>query len=85
VPVLAGVGQASTVGGLSVPSSWSAAAPVTSSGPSSLAGSGWTVVQEEAMPVPAGMPAMAIAGKSLAFGGPRYGFRPTVLPKVVVV
>ncbi len=85
VPVLAGVGQASTVGGLSVPSSWSAAAPVTSSGPSSLTGSGWTVVQEEAMPVPAGMPAMAIAGKSLAFGGPRYGFRPTVLPKVVFV
>ncbi len=35
--------------------------------------------------VPAGMPAMATAGKSLGFGGPRYGFKPTVMPKMVLV
>jgi PPE-repeat protein len=86
-PVLAGLGQASTVGGLSVPSGWSAATPATSSGASALAGSGWAVAPEEAAPmaaVPAGMPAMATAGKSLAFGGPRYGFKPTVMPKMVL-
>jgi PPE-repeat protein len=87
-PVLAGLGQASTVGGLSVPASWSAATPATSSGASALAGSGWAVAPEEAAPVaavPAGMPAVATAGKSLGFGGPRYGFKPTVMPKSVFV
>ncbi|OBF63649.1 hypothetical protein A5787_01135 [Mycobacterium sp. 852002-50816_SCH5313054-b] len=83
-PVLAGLGQASTVGGLSVPASWSAAAPATSS--TASAGSGWAVTPEEATPmtaVPAGMP-MAMAGTSSGFGGPRYGFKPTVMPKTVL-
>jgi len=87
-PVLAGLGQASTVGGLTVPASWSAATPATSAGASALAGSGWAVAPEEAAPmaaVPAAMPAMATAGKSLGFGGPRYGFKPTVMPKMVLV
>jgi PPE-repeat protein len=84
-PVLAGLGQASTIGGLSVPASWSAATPGTSSGASALAGSGWAVAPEEAAAVPAGMPAVATVGKSLGFAGPRYGFKPTVLPKVVLV
>jgi PPE-repeat protein len=87
-PVLAGLGQASTVGGLSVPAGWSAATPATSSGASALAGSGWAVAPEEAAPVgavPAGMPAVATVGKSLGFGGPRYGFKPTVMPKMVLV
>lgn len=87
-PVLAGLGQASTVGGLSVPASWSASAPVKGSGASALAGSGWSAAPEEAAPtgaVPAGMPAMATAGKSLGFGGPRFGFKPTVMPKMVLV
>jgi PPE-SVP subfamily C-terminal region len=35
--------------------------------------------------VPAGMGAVATAGKSLGFGGPRYGFKPTVMPKMVLV
>jgi PPE-repeat protein len=85
-PALAGLGQASTVGGLSVPASWSAATPAASSGASVLAGSGWAVAPEEAGPVaavPAGMPAMAMAGKPIGFGGPRYGFRPTVMPRTV--
>jgi PPE-repeat protein len=85
---LAGLGQASTVGGLSVPASWSAATPATSSGASALAGSGWAVAPEEAAPVaavPARMGAVATAGKSLGFGGPRYGFKPTVMPKMVLV
>jgi len=87
-PVVAGLGQASTVGGLSVPSGWSAATPATSPSASALTGSGWTAAPEEAASttaMPAGMPAMAMAGKSLSFGGPRYGFKPTVMPKMVVV
>ena len=84
-PVLAGLSQASTVGGLSVPASWSAAIPATNSGASAFAGSGWAVAPEETAAVPAGMPAVAAVGKSLGFAGPRYGFKPTVLPKVVLV
>jgi len=85
-PMLVGMGRASAVGGLSVPASWSSAAPAMDSGASALEGSGWAVAPEEAAPVtavPAGMPAMAAAGKGLGFSGPRYGFKPTVMPKTV--
>ena len=86
----AAVGEASAVGGLSVPASWSAAAPATSvaSSTAPLAGSGWTAAAE-AEPVAAmpGMPGMAAAAKGAgAYGtGPRYGFKPIVMPKQVVV
>jgi PPE-repeat protein len=87
----ASVGEASAVGGLSVPASWSAAAPATSvaSAAAPLEGSGWTVASETAQPVSAmpGMPGMAAAAKGAgAYGaGPRYGFKPIVMPKQVVV
>ncbi|OBI39365.1 PPE family protein [Mycobacterium colombiense] len=87
----AAVGQASTVGRLSVPSTWSAAAPATqlASAAAPLEGSGWTVASEAAEPVTAmpGMPGMAGAAKAAgAYGnGPRYGFKPIVMPKQVVV
>ncbi len=83
--VLASAGQAGSVGGLTVPASWSSATPEGAS----LAGSGWTGGVEEPAPVsavPAGMPAMANAGRAgLGFGGPRYGVKPTVMPKPVGV
>jgi PPE-repeat protein len=86
--VTAGMGEASSVGGLSVPASWSAATPATlASSTAPLEGSGWTAATaatEEAAPVAAmpGMPGMAAAAKGAAgFGGPRYGFKPTVMPK----
>jgi PPE-repeat protein len=85
-PVLVSAGQASTVGGLSVPSTWSAAAPAMNSSAAPLEGSGWTMGPAEAAPVtavPAGMPAMAAAGKGFGFSGPRYGVKPTVMPKTV--
>ncbi len=85
-PVLVSAGQASTVGGLSVPSTWSAAAPAINSSAAPLEGSGWTMAPGEATPVtavPAGMPAMAMAGKGFGFSGPRYGVKPTVMPKTV--
>jgi PPE-repeat protein len=85
-PVLASVAQASTVGGLSVPASWSAATPSPGSGVSTLAS--WAVDSEttaSVAAVPTGMPMAAAAGKPLGFSGPRYGFKPTVMPKVVLV
>lgn len=86
----ASVGGAGAVGGLSVPASWSAAAPATAAAAAApLEGSGWTVASEAAQPVTAmpGMPGMAAAAKGAgAYGaGPRYGVKPIVMPKQVVV
>lgn len=85
--VLAGMGEASSVGKLSVPVSWSSAAATVPSGATALEGSGWSV-PEETGPITAmpGAPATAAAGKgSAASRGPRYGFTPTVMPKQVFV
>ena len=89
-PVLAGLGQASSVGGLSVPPSWAGvSAPEVSPGAATLAGTGWTTAAPASAPVtamPAGMPAVASAGRGgLGFGAPRYGVKPTVMPKPAVV
>jgi len=85
----AGLGEASLVGGMSVPASWSSAAPATlASSTAPLEGSGWTAATDEAAggPVTGMMPGMAAAGKGAgAMAGPRYGFKPTVMPKQVVV
>ncbi|ORA11359.1 PPE family protein [Mycobacterium asiaticum] len=84
----AAVGEASLVGSLSVPASWASAAPAAEAAAgTALAGSGWTVPTEGAAPgVMAGMPGMASAAKGAgAYAGPRYGFKPTVMPKQVVV
>lgn len=85
--VSAGLGEASLVGSLSVPASWSSATPAAASTAGLLSGSGWSV-PEEAGPVSgmAGMPGMAAAAKGAgAYAGPRYGFKPIVMPKQVVV
>ncbi len=86
----AAMGEASAVGGLSVPAGWSAATPATlASSTAPLEGSGWTAATEEAAPVAAmpGMPGAAAGARGAgAYGaGPRYGFKPTVMPKQVVV
>jgi PPE-repeat protein len=85
----AGLGGASAVGGLSVPAGWSSAAPATlASSTAPLEGSGWTASTDEAGgPVSGMMPGMATAGKAAgAYGSaPRYGFKPIVMPKQVVV
>lgn len=87
-PVSAGLGNASSVGRLSVPAAWSAATPA-GTGSATLPGTGWTAAAEESRPVvtvPAGMPSVASAGRGgFGFGAPRYGFKPTVIPKSVVV
>ena len=72
-----------------MPAGWNAAAPASlASSTAPLAGSGWTAAAE-AEPVAAmpGMPGMAAAAKGAGgYGaGPRYGFKPIVMPKQVVV
>jgi PPE-repeat protein len=91
---LAGMGSASSVGGMSVPAGWSAAAPgVESAAGTQLAGSGWTAAADEAAVGTSGggmngvMPGMASAGGKSGMGlsGPRYGVKPKVMPKQVFV
>jgi PE family/PPE-SVP subfamily C-terminal region len=87
-PVLADVGQASSVGELSVPPSW-ATGGTPAVTPTTLAGAGWTGAAPQSAPmttVPAGMPSVASAGRGgFGFGAPRYGVKPTVMPKPTVV
>jgi PE family/PPE-SVP subfamily C-terminal region len=89
-PVVAGAGQASSLGGLSVPPSWAGAGvPAANSSPVTLTGAGWTSAGPQTPPVttmPAGVPSVASAGRGgLGFGAPRYGVKPTVMPKPTVV
>ncbi|WAC92693.1 PPE family protein, SVP subgroup [Mycobacterium sp. Aquia_213] len=86
----ASLGGASTVSRLSVPASWAAnAAPATelAAATAPLEGSGWTAATEEASVMGApGMPGMVAGAKGAgAYAGPRYGFKPIVMPKQVVV
>lgn len=88
-PVLAGVGQASSLGGMSVPPSWAAGSvPAANPAPTTLAGAGWTSPAPQTPPVttmPAGVPSVASTGRAgYGFGAPRYGVKPTVMPKPAV-
>ncbi len=74
-----------------MPATWSAAAPATqaelAAATSPLQGSGWNVPAEETAVGAPGMPGMLAGAKGAgAYGsGPRYGFKPIVMPKQVVV
>ncbi len=87
----AGMGEASSVGGLSVPAAWSAATPAATVADTTLAGTGWTAAADEGAAgmggAPGIMPGMASAGgkSGMGFGGPRYGVKPKVMPKQVFV
>jgi PPE-repeat protein len=87
-PVLAGMGEASSVGKLSVPAGWLATNPAEPAAAAPLAGSGWTAPAEEGggmSTVAAGMPAFASAGRGGYGMGPRYGVKLTVMPTKVLV
>jgi hypothetical protein len=84
--VFAGVGNASSVGGMSVPPNWAAGSlPATSATPATLSGAGCTAAAAQNPPVttmPAGIPSLASTGRGgPAFGAPRYGVKPAVMPK----
>ena len=89
---LAGMGSASSVGGMSVPAGWSAAAPGAAT-EATLTGSGWTAAADEAAVGTSGggmngvMPGMASAGGKSGMGlsGPRYGTKPKFMPTQVFV
>jgi hypothetical protein len=53
-----------------------------------LTGAGWTSAAPQTPPattMPAGVPSVASAGRGgLGFGAPRYGVKPTVMPKPTV-
>jgi hypothetical protein len=88
-PVLTGVGRASSLGGMSVPPSWAAGSvPATNPAPATSVGAGWTSPAPQTPPVstmPAGVPSVASTGRAgYGFGAPRYGVKPTVMPKPTV-
>ncbi|MCV7382749.1 PPE family protein [Mycolicibacter longobardus] len=89
-PVLAGLGKAAPVGGLSVPQSWPAAVPNPATSipenAATLVSHGWTDAEEGGAvnTVGAGMPGMATAGRGgSGSSNPRYGFKPTVMARPV--
>ena len=90
---LAGMGSASSVGGMSVPAGWSAATPEVAVGDATLTGSGWTAAVDEGAVGASGggmngvMPGMASAGgkSGMGMGGPRYGGKPKFMPTKVFV
>jgi PPE-repeat protein len=80
-PVLAGLATSTTVGGMSVPTAWSAAAPATST--ETLSAAEWTADVDEGSVtnVATGMPAAALTGRGrYGMATPRYGVKPTVMP-----
>ncbi|KZS59307.1 MAG: PPE family protein [Mycobacterium pseudokansasii] len=83
-PIVAGLGTASSVGRLSVPASWSTAAPAVTADIAS-AGAGWAVPEEDAaIAVVPPAPGMVVADNGAGAGaGPRYGVKPTVMPRHV--
>jgi PPE-repeat protein len=86
-PLMAGMSQASLVGKLSVPAAWSAATPTEPAAAAFLAGSGWTASTDDGgiSTVSAGMPAYASASRGSFGMVPRYGVKPIVMPKQVLV
>lgn len=84
----AAMGQASSVGALSVPQSWAASIPATAAPGSAVAATGWTVAAHAPEAGAAGMPGVPLAGagqgRNYGFAAPRYGFKPTVMARPVV-
>jgi PPE-repeat protein len=86
-PVLANLGQASTVGRMSVPAAWSTATP--EHGAETLTAANWTADVDDVggtTNVATGMPAVASSGRAgYGVSVPRYGVKPTVMPTQVLV
>jgi PPE-repeat protein len=90
-PVLAGLGQAPAVGGLSVPPSWATGGGFSASSatPATLAGAGWTSAAAphgaQVTTVPGGVPSVSSTGRISGLGAPRYGMKSKVIPKSTVI
>ncbi len=84
VPVFGGLGQATSIGRLSVPPSWAAGA----ASPGAVTTVGWAAPAPQsttAITMPTGVPLMATTGKAAGLGAPRYGVKPTVMGRPAVV
>lgn len=82
VPMLGGLGQAASVGRLSVPPIWAEGAVPAAASPGAVTTAGWTAPAPQGTPmttIPAGMPLVATAGKATGLGAPRYGVKPIVM------
>ncbi|BBZ43933.1 PPE family protein, SVP subgroup [Mycobacterium parmense] len=81
-------GAAPSIGGMSAPPSWAAGGATAGPAPVTLTGAHWTnaATQPSSTTVPAGLPSAAAAGRGgSGFGAPRYGAKPTVMPRPTVV
>jgi len=90
MPVTAGLGQASSIGAMSVPPTWAAGAPAAvSPAPTAMPAASWagpTAHAGQVNTLPAGAPSVASTQRSgLGIGAPRYGVKPTVMPKPTLV
>lgn len=83
--VTAGMGQATLVGELSAPSAWAAAAPADATA-NALQASSWAAAPEEVESMTAMPGGMPVGGDRGGYGlsTPRYGFKPTVMPRPVI-
>ena len=81
-PISAGLGNAASLGKLSVPSSWAGTTPAASTAPISVEGLA-PASPETGGPgnLLGGMPLAGGPGLGAAHAGPRYGFRPTVMAR----
>jgi PPE-repeat protein len=79
--VSAGMGQAASVGPLSVPPSWAPAAPPVT--PVATANTGVGAIAQNGAPGLPGVPVggMGMGGHAMANAAPRYGFRPAVVSR----
>lgn len=84
---VAGVGNATMVGKLSVPPSWAGTVTPVASSATAVETVGWTAAAPQAGPgtIVPGMPGMGAARNSAGFGAPRYGVKPIVMPKPTAV
>jgi hypothetical protein len=85
---VAGLGQATMVGKLSVPPSWAGTFTPGASPVTAVQTVGWTGAAPQAGPgtIIPGMPGVGAAARNSAgFGAPRYGVKPIVMPKPTAV
>ncbi len=78
--VSAGLGKAAAIGTLSVPSSWTATAPLASPLASTLGGTPMVAPPAVAAGMP-GIPLANMAGQGFGRALPQYGFRPTFVAR----
>jgi len=83
-PVLGSLGKADLVGRLSVPSNWGGVAPSMSPAVTPVGNLGTPVSSQPLTPIAnsmGGVPVVGNGGRGMQFAAPRYGFKPTVVPR----